>query len=432
MRARLLAAGLAACAVLVPAQPAAARQVDVEMKASGSVVVAWHSDSGCAAAGLCGYSGTTVMPTGSVDVFAFADANSPLNVEDATIDFENVLARVQRDGGSGRSTCVDSPELEFVQFDVVRARKGALGLKLIGNPESPASLAGRCAGPTMSDVAPALPRGTLSHRARLHGGVLDMSGRRPFRSGAFSGEVVSTLRLRIRRAKHSGFDESYGHPHAQPITSLSVAYRVTRLRGSVAADFGGAAEPVCRVLDACGARGSSTLSLSATGFLVVQAYAPSRRVHGRGPLAVLRAARHVHYGLLGGGGLNSVNSLSARVTPGGGGECRADTRLPSDLQLEAQPVHRGVALSVSTNYDPGSDPFRSRCPGPSKEDILGAGPLISKVLPVRALLRRRLAFTLTRERKFAGAYAGTAHERLRFTAVRKHLEVSTDARGSLP
>src|SRR5437870_6510674 len=109
-------AGLIAATVLAVAIPAAAgarsapRFSELDLTASGTIVVTWHGDParGCAAAGMCGYSGSATLDTTGGDGTLILSGSR--RIEDTSFDLQSaIVVRVRRAaaGGEAGGTCVD-------------------------------------------------------------------------------------------------------------------------------------------------------------------------------------------------------------------------------------------------------------------------------------------------------------------------------------
>ena len=196
MRGSRGAALIAACVVLAVASlgvPGAAwsashrarPQRSFSTEVTGPLLIAWSGDPahGCAAAGLCGVSGTLQMHFGNGELSGSGGPPELMANDDGAV------ARVQTTAPDGSvTTCVD---LVPVQFDIaVHGASARVAGTLLGLG-SQAPSAGRCAGPTSSQLA-AL---RLPARRLAHG--YDLSGRTSFATGPFAVTVISGVRARI-------------------------------------------------------------------------------------------------------------------------------------------------------------------------------------------------------------------------------------------
>src|SRR4051794_13110463 len=106
MRVRAIAGVLAAATTLALAQAAAAdakgdRLTTIHTRATGSIRVDWHGDpaAGCAAAGMCGYSGTTDYgPAAGADIERFQFGSERFADLDGILDMRHpTTVRVRRE-----------------------------------------------------------------------------------------------------------------------------------------------------------------------------------------------------------------------------------------------------------------------------------------------------------------------------------------------
>jgi hypothetical protein len=255
----------------------------------------------------------------------------------------------------------------------------------VGVRPTPSLSAGRCAGPLPDDLGSALPRTDAAVSRLLAGSTVDLSGRRAFAAGPFSGEVVSTVRVVVARARTRRTGRS-GVVRRRPprpqrrlivtrVRALALDYRVASVQGAVTSSFAGLPDPDCRPLDACGLTGATTAAPRAGAPLALRA---------RGTRAVGAAGTF-------GGALRDVRAgrLRLRVSYGRPTEARVrgDARrdgAPAACTDEAvgtvrlQGDQRGRALRLrilaTPSFQQGSL-LRSRCPGPgiAAEDVLAEG-----------------------------------------------------------
>src|SRR5204863_9751716 len=171
---------IAATGALLAATPANAHTTELlgDISATGGVTVTWHGDParGCAAAGLCGYSGSAgLQPVyGSYDFFLAGGRR--LRDSFSYLDTSLDVTRVKRVDGSGEGACVDAPDLSLY-LTTARAGAGRGRLGFDGDGLSP----GRCAGPDIQNVLALLPRHAISlSRLKKRSLSVDMSGRASF------------------------------------------------------------------------------------------------------------------------------------------------------------------------------------------------------------------------------------------------------------
>jgi hypothetical protein len=410
---------IAACAVLAVASfgvPAAARSASnraqrprsFSTQVTGPLLIAWSGDPahGCATAGLCGVSGTLQMHFGD-DELSGSGGPPQLMAND-----DGAVARVQTTAPDGSvTTCTD---LVPVQFDFgvrgATARMGA-GVLSLG---SQAPSAGHCAGPTAGELSAV----TLPARRLAHG--YDLSGRTSFVSGPFAVTVISGVRARITFGGSGGGGEIISgggtsvptKPRSVLVERTSVTYHVVGFSGALTTDFAGLAAPECDALGACGATGRLVQSFTASGDLQFLGARITTRYAGRGrALADLRR-----------GAMTLSDTFAQQVVQeavaessaqGDGPPCMATSSILLIGVLPNRPRRGNDELRLSDTFDDfgdGSpDAFRTPCPGPSAQDILGpnGGALATATVSAGQLGDRHLAITFHGGGTFRGsAYAG--------------------------
>jgi hypothetical protein len=434
--------GMASAAVLAGALPATAAARDRQLQGSaavtGSISVTWHGDParGCAAAGLCGYRGSLTLrpgPTGDVELdlvrgrlafgFLALDAHDPTPV------------RVTREpaGGGEPGGCVDLVGAPEADLQLVPSGHGRARVQF----ESAGLSSGRCAGPALAKALALVPSRTVSIARLLSGGApIDMSGQSGYASGHFSGRVVSTLRMRVGRARAVRNEPIppglLPPPSRRPrrpavrVARVDVRYGVASMVGSVSTAFDGLPEPGCLPFDACDASGTATwAAIAHSGVVEVSGVARvPRSAHGvRDALAALRSGR----GVLVVEGLmpHAKGTTTAEVTRPGAESCRdaVPVRAP-DFALTFATRRFPLLLGGDQALGRG-DVVRTGCPGPTQLDAFGRGSLASGSLPIAALGRRRVELTLTRGGRFSGGgYAGARTGRFTVELRRERLTVS--------
>jgi hypothetical protein len=402
MRGRRLIAA-AAAAMAVPWSSPAAAQERVGATVAGAIVIAWHSDPAtCAAAGLCGVSGSVAYRPGREAVLLYRDgAPSSLSFR-----FTQAVTRVLRElPGRDPALCVDRVRVEL---DGVRTSPSQLKLRMTGGHDSSESLGGRCAGPLATDVDPVLPA-VAAGRGRL-----DFSGRHSFSAGPLAGEVISTLTVTPRRVAERGPRAERSSRPRPRVARYRLTYRVQRASGALTTVFSGRPDPLCRLLDACGVSGSATHVLDFSGATVD--LLGSRTLDGRRPppLRQVLALLELHGTLRARAG--SVRTV-AEVGRTGEATCR-DTVVPPAPALR---LLVGGHLSVSPEDN--VPQFRTRCPGPTRGDVFGDS-LASASLPRRALVERTLRVSLRPPPEFAApGYAGGTQGELTLELRRTRVRV---------
>jgi hypothetical protein len=199
----------------------------VQITVTGSLVVSFHGDqsTGCAARGLCGYSGVITwrpqadasrgflnvekLRTGGRTSYQaslnfYSQASSPADLS------ASVLHQVP---GQPLGTCVDGSSKQYSLSLPVRG--GRILVRVLGGGSS--LLSTRCAGPLDSDIASVLPARSVpipaAPRAHL---AVDLSTVRSFAAGGLAGTVRSTLVL------------GFGHRTRVPISSQPTQNGVCR------------------------------------------------------------------------------------------------------------------------------------------------------------------------------------------------------------
>jgi hypothetical protein len=413
----------------------------VDVNISGSLVVSFHGDqaTGCAARGLCGYSGVVEWrpeangATGSLEILKVRDHGrvsyaAELYVSGYPGNAAVLSSVVRRDvAGQPQGTCADaSSQRGFSSFPV---HGDQITVRLVGGDSS--LLSTRCAGPLDTDIAPLLPAPSLSLRAALRGHrVVDLRATHSFGAGGFAGTVHSTLVLHLRDVYSNGANgPSSGGQRFRVVTE---SLTLVKLTGGITALVRGTANPdVCLLLDSCGLQGTFAIQpqpRSGTGELVV--YGPARRPY-RDFLAALGLNRHGRagglfvYGTvdLTAGGVGTADFMQS-------GECRDSAPLGAGY-VAFQP---GAKL-VTASYSP-TGSLRVRCPGPELGQQVGY--LADGTIPLRALAARVFSFSLTPEPTFsddgyAGRQTGTLSITLRRGRVKQRLFTQQNFfQGALP
>ena len=396
---------------------------DIEVCATGRLTVTFAGDraAGCAAHGLCAYHGTDTWDAqgaGELQLLRLVRDGHRSTVSTLAVGGlgPSVRSFVGR-GRAGAAVCRDraSPESDSMSSPVrdghVKIRLGAPGLAALGT---------RCAGPVIADVTAVLPHRTVS-LARLRRGHdrIDLQGSAHFAAGGFSGMVDSTVTLRLGRRQTE--------PAPKPIADriATVRYRITHLAGAATATVRASrTRPACAPLDACGLHGTIFVTPPSIAGGTLSLEAAGRQTRSR--LALLTAL-----GIKTGGHTAGVGIFGAGVL---GADFSARTMVTQDASpctdhMKAERMgltmekHRGrLQVDASPFTLTGTDPLRSRCPGPR----LNLRAFSSTSLPLSILRRRRFQLRLHGTRFRDGPYEVTTHCSLVVTLRRTQVTVSTD------
>jgi hypothetical protein len=420
MRGTRPAVALPAAVLLASAAPAAARPVEVSgsLAPRGTVTIAWHGDParGCAAAGLCGYSGSVTIPADDGN-YDFTMAGGRLL--DGYVFVESYarqpVVRVKRtEAGAEGGACVDTMSGTAIDLNTARAGRNRLRLSLDEEGVSP----GRCAGPELTGLLTKLPHRTrtLSRLVAGRARVADFSGDATFSRGRFSGTIHSTLRVGFRKGD-AGVYES-GPPGGRSrrrrirVADVHAVYRVVTLEGAISTSFVGLTDPPCADLDACGVSGSSRWAVrSAHGRFAFDATARARR-GDRGVRGAVAAVRRGPARVFGDGDLSrSVGTTTADVSrAGGGGAChdRASASSPG-VSVYNEPRTRLRFEFAGEDAAPSpTDLLRTGCPGPREEDVLGFGSPAAGSVSMQAFGRQTITTRMRDSGRFErSAYSGT-------------------------
>jgi hypothetical protein len=426
MRARLMAGVLVALALAgaqVQAASAKDRLTTIHMGATGSITVNWHGDpaAGCAAAGMCGYSGTTDYgPAARADIErfqfggeGFADFDGILEMRDPT----TVSVRREIDG-SPAAECSDHGLAPGFVLGFRSAYRGRSRVSLSTEAFPQPLGSGQCAGPRRTDVVPSLPTGIFDFdRVRRRGARLSLSGRFPLRAGPLTGEVVSTVVLHTRRTRDrrlGGGGE--GTTTRRRALMVSLDYDVRSVEGSVAADFRAVASPACDAFDACGASGRDHYLVRAAN-RKMHVFGLASLGHRKVPKledAIARVTKHgflYAFGNLGGDSGTTTTTLSRP----GAADC-ADTFTPGGPVLDLDAGHGKIRLRLGRaggELIGGANVLRGRCPGPTQVDMLGRAPLAGTRLSAGSLAARSIRAVLHGDGRFDGpAYTGSRRARV--------------------
>jgi hypothetical protein len=394
------------------AAPGVALGETPSLNPSGTLTFSWRGDParGCQAAGVCAVSGALeVIPADQSDTF---ETPATRNIE---IEDDSSVVRVTDPGSTPSQPHVCAEPSPFGMFLVVMRRRQLPGLEAITIPFSGPS-SGDCAGPSSLSLGDfTLPARRLPGPSEAY----DLSGTRTFGSGPYEITVKSTIRA--RRPAHGengsgnvsvgGSGSSGGFPVPKPhkglLERVAVQYQVSSTTGTITTTFAGRPDPFCMPLDACGASGTVTDSISGISRkLEFEAErVAKRRVSRRAALDDFRSGRLP----LQSTAVLLKDALSATVRWPTGSVCtdRLTHHNAVDLNVDRARGRRKVGFTLITNQI--EDPFRNACPGPSASDALASSDAMARAsLPLRAVGRRRLRIVVSGHGRFvAGSYAGS-------------------------
>ena len=366
---------------------------------SGTVAILFHGDrgSGCAAKGLCGYSGVITWRPGIAGNSGVLEIDK-LRVHGHTVELgtfslfsdpigpPSLRSAVRREAAGGTvGTCADVPSPGGFSSTGVPIHRGTISVAVPGKTSS--ILPTRCAGPLDADVAGAMPVRSIGVPAAAHGHrLVDLSGTHDFARGGFAGTVRSTLVMHLRSAQTSsaGVGSSGSPGGRERVVSMPLTATVSA--ATLSASIRGVGTPgVCLTLDSCAARGTAKLAL--------------RRSVGRGTITAFGPARRPYRDFLAALGL----SRRGRVA---GIQAFGDIQLSNDGRLDwtlTQPAFCSDSAQVSPGdislaadsgrllaFDDASGFSHLRCPGPLLGEPLGIGA--SDTVPLGDLSHR--AFTM--------------------------------------
>jgi hypothetical protein len=433
------ALGAALAALLVGAAPAGA-DTTLTISGAGGVHATFSGvpARGCAAAGLCGYSGTIEAAFSGTQ--SSGGSNGPDVAETDT--FDTADARVIRNDASGAGVCDDNTSTDAgVRVSQVGSRlRVALdsGTSEPIAPQAPLG-AGACAGPRVIHL-PAIAARTISLASARRGQTVAFNGSAPLADGPFSGTVSVAVRVRVRVTSGSS-PFGLGGPAPPPPTivtvggatrfvDLAVPFRVSAPASTLALAFSGVAAPFCVALDSCGLSGTIGLSTGAlSGSMEFDASGPWPKHRPATVAALLAAVRRGAFQLQGYSGAAAHVAVSETAARAASAPCSDAGE--SDLgALGASQTATTVTVTFGSLLF-GTDPLRTRCPGPGVDGgfdgIDGPQSVLSAALPVATLLAgRAVTVAMAPTEGIAGAgysLATSAPLQLTLTpAGRPHLE----------
>ncbi len=378
----------------------------VDVKVSGSLAVRFHGDqgAGCAAHGLCGYSGVvvwspeTAQSSGSIEILklrkhrrvSYFAALAISGTGGSTTASAPVSAVVHRDiAGQVTGTCADasSPADSTLALPV---HHELIAVGVLGRASS--LLSTRCAGPLDLDLARFAPSREVAVAAALRGHRrVDLRGTSSFAGGGFAGTVRSTLILQLGGAQSGGGGQPSSAPSGPRERAVTEPLTLVKASGALKAQVQGAANPgICVLLDSCGLRGTITVPRPPLSRGALIAYGPARRPY-RDFLAALGLSRRGNAaGILVAGSVRWQNGGRFEEDLVQGGECRDSGSLGAG----------GIVLATTKKLTRASyyasDSLRTRCPGPGLGGAGGSGGgiLAAGATPLRDLARRQFSIAV--------------------------------------
>lgn len=420
--------------------------VEIPARVAGHVVVRFHGDpaTGCAARGLCGYSGTilwTPPASGSLEILQ-ARSRGRRRVQGVDLFLADLNANSGNGGGVTEADVEQAPptsaspsqpspsqpgpsqpgpscaDASSAGTEIPLAvRQGRVQLTLASASPSPVQT--RCAGPLLADLASGLVAPAPTLGAARHGAItLHLTGSHSFAAHGFAGSADSTLTIRLGRPHRARSLSSKPTGPTRRYREVQVGYRVTVAGRVTAAVSGDADLALCGPLGACGRHGTVSLVPSA---------APAQTtIDATGPASRPRRDFLTALGLSAGGRARGI-TVSGYLASSQGGivtadseqgsvRCRDSARLDGSAVLLA--ADRGRLSAQYVTGQGSGDPLRTRCPGP-----LGSpAPLASGSAPLRVLSRRRATLSLDRGgRLLDDGYSGASIPHLTLTLTRQRL-----------
>jgi hypothetical protein len=359
---------------------------DISLSITGQLSVSFQGDpaGGCAAYGLCPYSGTVVVRprsgalvlltlrrhhtvTHAADMFITPVGNGFLTVSD-----------VQRAiDGQPSATCADGEGLGHGGTATVSGGRVTIRLLTPGGT----LLSTRCAGPLDGDLAGVTPAAEISfQRAKRGRAVLDLAGSSAFAAHGFAGTVTSTLAVTLGAPQRSSSGQ--GFPPGIKTTQIRTVIErlgIVGVKGTLGASIQGSADPsVCQLLDSCGLTGSVSVTLAKRPVSAeVIANGPASRPYADFLAAVRDGPAAMRRGI-----------STEVIVEWAAGTVSSDLTQPQPCTDVAPFVGAFLTLSLSGDRLAGSggaSALRTRCPGPM---IGGQASLWSVRAPARGLRHR--------------------------------------------
>lgn len=408
---------------------------EIPVRLRGALTVQFHGDqaTGCAARGLCGFSGTVIWqppPTATLQATTIRDhgqteydvslqllgnfhAAGPASEGGVT----TADVRFAPNGSAGSaSTCNDAA---FTGADIdmpVHLRAASLTLAAA----VPSLLGTRCAGPLQSDIASQLARRVVDVASLSHGRTgVSLASSSDFAVHGLAGTVRSTVQLRLGRPD-THREGTGGSSSKQPKTRVVEIDYPARLNGSALIHTHGDPSS-CAALGSCGANGTFALQVHGTpGTLRIFAF-PTSRQPLRDQLAALGLRKRGNpRGILIIGALlvRGPATYDVDVTQGAN-TCR-DSAPPGPGVLFVS----GIGGAVKAGFSQGPPQLHLRCPGPMLSLDNG---LVSTGLRLARLRRGGTIHLKTVHELRDDGYTARTEANVTVTLSRPKVKITTDA-----
>ena len=371
-------------------------QSAVNVSTVGELEIDFHGDqhSGCAANGLCSYSGTLIVRLGSgellVEKYRHGHNLSYTGVLSLGLFDGVTVARVDR--GNGAGLCADEEPIGLSSTlisSTLNIHAGELRLSLL-QPDG-SLLATRCAGPLDADIAGVAPHLSVPLRSVLRGQTtLSLARHASFAAHGLAGTVTSTIGMHLGGVQNvSSSSSSTSFPpgiKTERVRMVVQELSAVAARGTLTALISGTSDATeCELLDSCGISGTLTLAprfAAMSGTLLAQG--PAKRPY-RDFLTALGVARDGNphgirvFGDVGWspGGTATVDLTQPRFC--------TDSALLGGGQVVLAPRGARLAATYTSALPP-----RTRCPGP----MIAEGQTLASGGASLSVFRHR-TFTLT-------------------------------------
>jgi hypothetical protein len=422
VRRRTLIGGLLAAAMLTAVPSSEARtpaqllfittggrlisQTDIPFTETGGLTVSFAGSeaAGCAARGVCPYSGRIETSSSGGDLLIsklrihhrIAYQLVAVNLSGLSIGPTAAAQVVRSLPGGGVARCADL--IQGQELTTASPISPDPTFRLLDSTTD--LVATRCAGPTDAGINAAVPQAKIPIAVLERGRMsLPFTGTARFSAGGFAGTVSSTIVVKLgppRRQQDSSGSSgqssgSFFGPRVKRVRyrTASETLKLLRVRGRIDATVSGVANPtICSLLDSCGLVGTIALQpRPATGsaalFVSGRARIPDRRFLAG--LGLDRASRPL--GATGVIAWQDPGQAAVRLTQGSQ-TCNAATPYGGSV-VNVQSVGQRFALALATQ-----SPLRSECPGPFFNTAEGGTVLATASVPRSVFGRRTFSIRL--------------------------------------